>query len=57
MNIKDNINIIFDVGANKESLFIDFEGEVHYFEPLNEFIEELKKIKNMNKNHILIILD
>lgn len=24
MNIKDNINIIFDVGSNKESLFIDF---------------------------------
>jgi hypothetical protein len=43
MEIKDNINIIFDVGCRSDSEFICFSGEVHYFDPVNEFIENLKK--------------
>ena len=47
-DIKDNINIIFDVGCRSDTEFINFNGEVHYFDPVNEFIENLKQIKNLN---------
>jgi len=50
MNIKDNINVIFDVGCQSNSEYINFIGDVHYFDPNKNFIEELKKIKNLNKN-------
>ena len=47
--IKDNINVIFDVGCRSDSEFINFSGEVHYFDPINDFIENLKNQKNINK--------
>ncbi len=43
MNIKDSINVIFDVGCNSDSDYTDFTGEVHYFDPMTEFVEKLKK--------------
>jgi FkbM family methyltransferase len=49
-DIKNNINIIFDVGCRSDSEFINFSGEVHYFDPVESFIEELKNQKNINKN-------
>jgi FkbM family methyltransferase len=49
MDIKDKINRIFDVGCRSDSDFIEFTGEVHYFDPVNEFIEKLKTQENMNK--------
>jgi FkbM family methyltransferase len=49
IDIKDKINIIFDVGCRQDSLFINFNGEVHYFDPINSFIENLKNQKNINK--------
>jgi|TARA_B110000208_G_scaffold67612_1_gene87465 FkbM family methyltransferase len=49
MKIKDNINIIFDVGCRSDSEYISFNGEVHYFDPVNKFIENLKKNKFLNK--------
>jgi FkbM family methyltransferase len=49
MRIKDNINVIFDVGCRTDSEFINFGGEVHYFDPINDFIESLKSQKNINK--------
>jgi len=49
-NIKDNINVIFDVGCRSDSEFINFTGDVHYFDPVNEFIEKLKIQKNLNKS-------
>jgi FkbM family methyltransferase len=49
INIKDKINVIFDVGCRKDSEFINFNGEVHYFDPINNFIEDLKNQKNINK--------
>lgn len=49
LNIKDKINIIFDVGCRSDSEYIFFNGEVHYFDPVNEFIENLKKKENTNK--------
>ncbi len=48
-SIKDNISIIFDVGARTNSEYINFNGVVHYFEPVDSYISELKKIKTMNK--------
>ena len=48
-NIQDNINVIFDVGCRTESEFIYFNGEVHYFDPVESFIENLKNQKNINK--------
>ena len=50
MDIKDNINIIFDVGCRSDSEFINFSGEVHYFDPVESFVEKLKNQKNINKN-------
>lgn len=49
MDIQDNINVIFDVGCRSDSEFINFNGEVHYFDPVNEFIENLKSKSNLNK--------
>lgn len=49
MDIKDTINIIFDVGCRSDSDFINFSGEVHYFDPVNKFIEDLKTKQNLNK--------
>jgi len=49
-NIKDNINVIFDVGCCSDSEFINFTGDVHYFDPVNEFIEKLKIQKISNKS-------
>jgi len=49
MDIKDNIKCIFDVGCRSDSEFINFIGEVHYFDPVNDFIEELKEKENVNK--------
>lgn len=48
MDIKDNIKVIFDIGCRSDSEFIYFNGEVHYFDPVNDFIEELKKHTNLN---------
>jgi len=50
ISIKDNINVIFDVGSREDSIFINFNGEVHYFDPMVQFIENLKKQNNLNKN-------
>ena len=50
MNIKNNIDLIFDVGCRSDSEFIHFTGEVHYFDPMNEFIEQLKTQPNLNRN-------
>jgi len=47
--IKDEIDIIFDIGSRDDSLFLSFEKEVHYFEPVPNFLEELKQKNNKNK--------
>ena len=36
MDIKDKINVIFDVGCRSDSEFLNFTGEVHYFDPVNK---------------------
>jgi FkbM family methyltransferase len=47
--IKNHIHCIFDVGCRSDSEFVNFEGEVHYFEPVSNFIENLKTQPNQNK--------
>lgn len=47
--IKDKTSVIFDVGCREDSEFTMFNGEVHYFDPVNNFIENLKKQHNVNK--------
>jgi FkbM family methyltransferase len=46
--IKNNINVIFDVGCRNDSSFLDFKGEVHYFDPCVEFINQLQNNHNDN---------
>lgn len=40
--IKPTMRVIFDVGCRNDSLFLDFPGEVHYFDPVQEFIDKLQ---------------
>ena len=49
ITIKNDINVIFDVGCRSDSEFIDFNGEVHYFDPISEFIDNLKNQNSKNK--------
>lgn len=46
--IEKNVNVIFDVGCRTDSEYIHFSGEVHYFDPVTKFIQELKNKKNVN---------
>lgn len=47
-SIKDKINVIFDVGCRMDSEFTQFKGEVHYFDPVSTFIENLSTQPNTN---------
>ena len=46
--IAPHINTIFDVGCRKDSDFTRFNGVVHYFDPVEEFINDLKTQENTN---------
>lgn len=46
--IKDNIDLIVDVGCGTDSDYLEFKGEVHYFDPEGTFIETLSRKKNSN---------
>jgi FkbM family methyltransferase len=46
--IKNKINVIFDIGSRDESDYLQFNGEVHYFEPVENFINNLKLKPNNN---------
>ncbi len=51
-SIKDDINVIFDVGCRWDTMFTMYEKDVHYFEPLSEHLEKLKLQDNKNtKTH------
>lgn len=47
--IKNNINIIFDVGCRSDSEFLDFEGQVHYFDPVESSVNKLRNQSCNNK--------
>lgn len=48
-SIRSTINTVFDVGSRYDSEFTDFTGTVHYFDPVDEYIEILKQ--KLNKNN------
>jgi FkbM family methyltransferase len=48
--IKPHLDVIFDVGCRSDSEFNDFHGEVHYFDPVATFIEQLKSQPTHNRN-------
>jgi FkbM family methyltransferase len=50
MKIKPYIKTIFDVGCRTDTEFNTFQGEVHYFDPMPEFINILSKQSTNNKN-------
>ena len=44
---------ILDVGCRYDSEFLKYDGEVHYFEPVFEFFEKIKAIKdNVNAKSV-----
>lgn len=47
--IEDKITTVFDVGCRDDSIFKNFGGTVHYFEPSSDSIEKLKNQPNYNK--------
>jgi len=47
--IEGKINVIFDVGCRNDTEFTMFHGEVHYFDPVDKYIENLKTQRNVNK--------
>jgi FkbM family methyltransferase len=49
MHIKNNIDVIFDVGCRTDTDYLFFQGEVHYFDPINDFLEQLKIKQNSNR--------
>lgn len=46
--IKDSIHVIFDIGCRTDSEFLNFKGEVHYFDPVPFFIDNVSKRENQN---------
>jgi len=46
--IQNNLMVIFDVGSSNQTEFLDFPGEVHYFDPLPQYLERIPKdaVKN-----------
>lgn len=47
-SIKDMINVIFDVGIGEDSIYTEFTGEVHYFEPDSHYFDNFKIQPNKN---------
>lgn len=48
-SIRDQIRVIFDVGCRSDTEFTSFSGEVHYFDPMPEFIEALRRAPHANQ--------
>lgn len=50
--VKDNASVIFDVGCQANSIFTQFEGQVHYFNPKREILSKLTKSKTRNERSV-----
>lgn len=48
-SIKNDVDIIFDVGCRSDSLFTSMDKIVHYFDPNDMFLNALSKLPNDNK--------
>ena len=51
--ILPHLKVIFDVGSSDETEFLDFEGEVHYFDPFPSYIQNLAKQEIKNSVYFL----
>lgn len=49
---KDKFNVVFDVGCRKDSLFYNWNGEVHYFDPVKEFVDQLSNNVSNKKSFL-----
>lgn len=47
-HLKETFQTIFHIGSLDDSIYRDFIGEVHYFEPVPKLLENLKLSKNNN---------
>ena len=52
-SIKDSTNIIFDIGCRNDSQFLQFDREVHYFDPIGSFIDDLASQSSCNNMRFL----
>lgn len=44
--------IVFDIGAKSDSVFTDFNGEVHYFNPVSSDMTKLSKSRTKNERSV-----
>ena len=49
--IKNELKVVFDIGCRNDSLFLNLDCDVHYFEPVTHFLNDLKNQNNNNNNH------
>jgi FkbM family methyltransferase len=48
-NSLDKNLVIFDVGCGKETEFLSYEGEVHYFDTVQKFVDQIRESpRNLN---------
>lgn len=47
--IKNELKVVFDIGCRNDSLFLNLDCDVHYFEPVTHFLNDLKNQSNNNK--------
>jgi FkbM family methyltransferase len=50
--IKDSIKVIFDVGCKYDSEYLNFPGEVHYFDPIERYVDQLSAKENKNEKAV-----
>lgn len=50
LSLRDHIKVIFDVGCRQDSEFVDFTGQVHYFDPVPAFVHSLSLCPNKNQS-------
>jgi len=49
-SLRNKLDIIFDVGCRNDSIFTNFKGDVHYFDPNPAHLAALSKQANDNNN-------
>lgn len=50
--VKPTAKLVFDIGCKKNTMFRNFEGQVHYFNPNKEIINYLTRQKNKNSKSV-----
>jgi FkbM family methyltransferase len=50
--VEPTAKVIFDVGCRFDSIFTNFSGEVHYFDPNSDFLERIKPNLKNTKSYL-----